>query len=54
MRWTKRSIYRNLSWDPVSAARLEAHEQSRTLETEDSREGIRALLEKRDAVFKGK
>ncbi len=54
VRWTKRSIYRNLSWDPVSAARLEAHEQSRTLETEDSREGIRALLEKRDAVFKGK
>jgi enoyl-CoA hydratase/carnithine racemase len=54
VRWTKRSIYRGLDWDPVSAAELEAHAQSRTLETEDSREGIRALLEKRDADFKGR
>ena len=53
VRWTKRSIYRGLDWDPVTAAELEAHAQSRTLETDDSREGIRALLEKRDPVFKG-
>jgi enoyl-CoA hydratase/carnithine racemase len=36
------------------AAELEAHAQSRTLETEDAREGIRALLERRDPIFKGR
>lgn len=51
VRMTKRSIYQNLNWDPVRAARDEAHAQSRTLETEDSREGIRALLEKRSPDF---
>ena len=54
VRWTKRSLYRGIEWDPRSAAELEAHAQSRTLETEDSKEGIRALLEKRDPVFKGR
>ena len=54
VRWTKRSIYRGLDWNPRQAAELEAHAQSRTLETEDVREGIRALLEKRDPVFKGR
>ena len=54
VRWTKRSIYRNAGWDPRTAAELEAHAQSRTLETEDSREGIRALLEKRPADFKNR
>ena len=52
VRMTKQSIYDNLDWDPARAARAEAHAQSRTLETEDSREGIRALLEKRPADFK--
>ncbi len=52
VRMTKQSIYENLDWDPVRAARAEAHAQSRTLETEDSREGIRALLEKRPPDFK--
>jgi enoyl-CoA hydratase len=54
VRWTKRSIYAGLDWDPRSAAQREAHVQSRTSETEDSREGIAALLERRDAVFKGR
>jgi enoyl-CoA hydratase/carnithine racemase len=54
VRWTKRSIYRGIDWDPRRAAELEAHAQSRTLETEDVREGIRALLERRDPVFKGR
>lgn len=54
VRMTKQSIYRHLDWDPEAAARYEAHAQSRTVETEDSREGIRALLEKRDADFKGR
>jgi enoyl-CoA hydratase/carnithine racemase len=54
VRWTKRSVYRGVDWDPRSAAELEAHAQSRTLETEDAREGIRALLERRDPIFKGR
>ena len=54
VRWTKRSIYRHLDWDPREAARFEAHVQSRSFETEDHREGVAALLEKRDPVFRGR
>lgn len=54
VRMTKASIYQGIGWDPVQAARLEAHAQSRSLETEDAQEGIRALLEKRPPVFKGR
>ena len=54
VRWTKRSLYQNVSWDPVSAARAEAHAQSRTLETDDSKEGVAALLEKRTPLFRGR
>ena len=53
VRWTKKSIYRAASWDPTREAELEAHAQSRTLETQDSKEGIRALLEKRTPEFRG-
>ncbi len=54
VRWTKQSIYRRVDWDPVSAARFEAHVQSRTFETEDNREGVKALLEKREPRFQGR
>lgn len=54
VRMTKQSLYRHVSWDPVAAARFEAHAQSRTIETEDSREGIRALLEKREPDFRNR
>jgi enoyl-CoA hydratase/carnithine racemase len=54
VRWTKESIYRGLDWDPRSAARYEALLQSRTAETEDSREGIAALLGRRTPDFKGR
>lgn len=54
VRWTRRSIYEGLSWDPKAAARREAHAQSRTLETEDFREGVAALLEKREPRFRGR
>ena len=54
VRWTKRSIYEGLGWDPRRAARREAQLQSRSTETEDAREGIAALLGKRDPVFRGR
>jgi enoyl-CoA hydratase/carnithine racemase len=54
VRWTKQSIYRHFDWDPVSAARYEAHVQSRSFETEDNREGVAALLEKREPRFRGR
>ncbi len=54
VRWTKQSIYRHVDFDPVSAARYEGHVQSRSAETEDNREGIAALLEKREPQFRGR
>lgn len=54
VRMMKRSVHRGIGWDPRSAAEMEAHCQSRTIETEDAREGITALLEKREPVFKGR
>jgi enoyl-CoA hydratase/carnithine racemase len=54
VRMMKTSIYRGLGWDTDNAAAFEAHCQSRTFETEDAGEGINALLEKREPVFKGK
>lgn len=53
VRMIKRSILRGMVWDPVSAAEIEAHCQSRTFEMEDAREGITALLEKRAPIFRG-
>ncbi|MFL2935919.1 MAG: enoyl-CoA hydratase/isomerase family protein [Myxococcota bacterium] len=53
VKWTKRSIYQGLDWDPRRAARHEAGEQSRTFETQDSKEGVAALLERRAPDFKG-
>ena len=50
----KQSIYENLDWDPVTPARVEAHKQSRTVEMEDSKEGMNALLEKRAPKFEGR
>lgn len=54
VRMIKQSVYRNFDWNPVKAAEWEAHLQSRTSETEDAKEGISALLEKRKPVFKGR
>jgi enoyl-CoA hydratase/carnithine racemase len=54
VRLTKRSIYRGLGWDPSTAAEVEAHAQSRTLEMDDAQEGIQALLEKRPPQFRGR
>lgn len=54
VRMTKRSLYEHTDYDAVTAAYHEAQLQSRTIETEDQREGIAALLEKRKPVFRGR
>jgi enoyl-CoA hydratase/carnithine racemase len=54
VRMIKRSVQRGLDWNPSGAAEWEAHCQSRTFEMDDTREGISALLEKREPVFRGK
>lgn len=50
----KHSIYQGLDWNAQRAAEMEAHVQSRTFEMSDAREGINALLEKREPRFQGK
>ena len=54
VRWTKRTLYEGLAWDPKTAARREALVQSRSFETEDFREGVAALLGKREPKFRGR
>ncbi|MEN8184137.1 MAG: enoyl-CoA hydratase/isomerase family protein [Myxococcota bacterium] len=54
VRLLKRSLYAGAGWDPRTAAWHEAFAQSATLATEDAREGIRALLEKREPRFEGR
>jgi enoyl-CoA hydratase/carnithine racemase len=54
VRAMKQSLYRGLAWDPRGAARAEAFVQAATLATEDAREGIGALLEKREPRFAGR
>jgi enoyl-CoA hydratase/carnithine racemase len=43
-----------MDWDPRRAAAGGAWAQSATLATEDAREGIAALLEKREPRFTGR
>lgn len=49
----KRSMLNNLDWNPRGAVEIESLYQTRTFAMEDSREGIRALLEKREPDFHG-
>ena len=54
VRLTKRSLYDALAHDPRGAVEIEAYAQALCSQTEDAREGISALLGKRDPVFKAK
>lgn len=54
VRMMKRSFYDALGWDIRAAAHAEAYAQAITVDTEDFREGMAALLAKRAPVFKGR
>jgi enoyl-CoA hydratase/carnithine racemase len=51
---TKRGIRRGLDLHVHEAARAEAHAQARSIATDDAREGIAALLAKREPKFTGR
>lgn len=54
VRTTKRSLTQGLGWDPKTAAYREAYAQAVTVATDDAKEGVAALLEKRDPAFTGR
>jgi enoyl-CoA hydratase/carnithine racemase len=49
----KASIRRGLEWDIRAAAREEAGLQAASLATSDAKEGVAAILEKREPKFTG-
>jgi enoyl-CoA hydratase/carnithine racemase len=51
---TKLAIRRGLGLDAVGAARAESHVQAKSIEMDDAREGIAALLAKREPKFTGR
>lgn len=53
VRMVKRAIYRGLAHDLAAAVDLESTQQRATFQTEDAKEGIRAIMEKRAPVFTG-
>jgi 2-(1,2-epoxy-1,2-dihydrophenyl)acetyl-CoA isomerase len=54
IRLAKRALYHGLDVDLRSALEFETFAQNIASETDDAREGIRAFVEKRPAVFKGR
>lgn len=54
VRAAKKLLRAGLGWDVRAAARAEAPVQADTLGSRDAREGMAALLEKRDPVFHGR
>ena len=53
VREMKRALYEGLGWDVRRHAWREAWAQAASLATDDAREGMTALLEKRKPVFRG-
>ena len=54
VRMMKKSIYQGVGWDPRTAAWREAFAQAATVETDDAKEGVAALLAKRQPQFTGR
>ncbi|MBI1846985.1 MAG: enoyl-CoA hydratase/isomerase family protein [Candidatus Rokubacteria bacterium] len=54
IRLAKRSLYHNADSDLRTALEVETFAQNLCFDTEDAREGIRAFVEKRPAVFRGR
>jgi enoyl-CoA hydratase/carnithine racemase len=54
VRFMKKSLYEGMGWEVRRAAFQEAMAQAITVETDDVKEGIAALLEKREPVFTGR
>ncbi len=53
VRMTKQLLRDGLGWEARRAARREAFAQADSVATDDAREGIAALLEKREPTFRG-
>ncbi|OUS13086.1 hypothetical protein A9Q89_03575 [Gammaproteobacteria bacterium 53_120_T64] len=49
----KQSMINNLDWDPHSRLAEEARQQSASFDSNDAREGIAAMMEKREPIFNG-
>jgi enoyl-CoA hydratase len=54
VRLTKRAIYRGLGHTLDDALDLESIQQAATFQTDDAKEGIRAVMEKREPTFTGR
>ena len=54
VRLTKRAIYQGNAHTLDDALALESAQQSQTFATDDAKEGIRAIMEKRTPVFRGR
>jgi len=54
VRMVKRALYRGLEHSLADALDLESMQQQATFQTDDAKEGIRAVMEKRAPVFRGR